>query len=202
MGNGRRYFFDKEELQTEFFSLAFKTARKSIAKKQKCGAVLVKNGKVISTGYNHMPYNWEPSCEFDRNPSRSGNYEIYAIEDNPLAKQNLESYPEVFHAESNAIAQAIHCGHSPVGTAIFITHAPCLNCAKLIYQMGIQEVWIWNWGYEGIEDTNLNKGGYDFLWEVIRRDEEFGTKSGLERVQKYCTSGVDTRTCKPFKRFM
>ena len=188
----RRYFYDQDDLQKEWFELAFKTARKSPAKKQKCGAVLIQDNHVIATGFNHMPMGWEPSCEITENPTRATN-------NNPFCFKTLKSHPEVIHAEADAVSLAIHCGHSPVGGSIYITHAPCMNCAKSIYMSGIREVWIWNWAFSGITDSNLNKGGYDFLLEVLRRDSMFGTKSGLDLVKSFTATGVDTRTCNPWK---
>ena len=53
----------------------------------------------------------------------------------------LKSKPEVLHAETNAIAKVSRSTNSSEGASIFITHAPCLECAKIIYQAGIKEVY-------------------------------------------------------------
>jgi len=48
---------------------------------------------------------------------------------------------EVIHAEANAIAKLARDGESGLGADIFITHAPCVQCAKMIYGAGIKNVW-------------------------------------------------------------
>ena len=53
----------------------------------------------------------------------------------------LKSKPEVLHAESNAIAKLARSSESGEGASIFITHSPCIECAKLIYQSGISKVY-------------------------------------------------------------
>jgi dCMP deaminase len=56
-------------------------------------------------------------------------------------RYRLKTKPEVLHAETNAIAKLARSNESGLGADIFITHAPCLDCAKLIYQSGIKRVW-------------------------------------------------------------
>jgi dCMP deaminase len=103
--------------------------------------VIVKDDTVISYGYNGMPAGWNNECE-DR---------VYANEwtidsnewqyiDNESKPYNLKTKPEVLHAESNAISKLARSPNSGSGADIFITHSPCLECAKLIYQSGISRV--------------------------------------------------------------
>jgi dCMP deaminase len=61
-------------------------------------------------------------------------------EDNRWLRYRLKTKPEVLHAETNAIAKLAKSNESGVGATLFITHAPCLDCAKLIYQSGISSV--------------------------------------------------------------
>jgi deoxycytidylate deaminase len=68
-----------------------------------------------------------------------GMYQITGGDPLPL-RYRLKTKPEVLHAESNAIAKLAKSNNSGVGAGIFITHAPCLDCAKLIYQSGINSV--------------------------------------------------------------
>jgi dCMP deaminase len=91
------------------------------------GAVIVKDDTVISYGYNGMPAGWDNNCE-----------EEYLHEDGGTT---LTTKPEVLHAESNAVAKLARGNNSGLDADIFITHAPCLDCAKLIYQSGIRRVW-------------------------------------------------------------
>jgi dCMP deaminase len=59
-------------------------------------------------------------------------------------RYRLKTKPEVLHAESNAVAKLAQSSQSGRDAAIFITHAPCLDCAKLIYQSGISSVYYRN----------------------------------------------------------
>ena len=102
---------------------AMRTAELSHARRLHVGAVIVKDDTVISYGYNGMPAGWSNNCE------------------DVLDDGTLKTKPEVLHAESNAIAKLARSHNSGVGADIFVTHAPCLDCAKLIYQSGISRVW-------------------------------------------------------------
>ena len=107
---------------------ARRTAELSHARRLHVGAVIVKDDTVISYGYNGMPAGWDNNCEFEWT--------------DPQTKQtSLVTRPEVLHAESNALAKLARTHNSGLGADIFITHAPCLDCAKLIYQSGIRRVW-------------------------------------------------------------
>ena len=94
----------------------------STARRLQVGAIVVKDNRIISIGYNGMPSGWDNVCEDKNNKSR----------------------PEVLHAESNAIAKLAKSSESGNGSAIFITHSPCLDCAKMIYQSGIKQVYYSN----------------------------------------------------------
>ena len=94
-------------------------AKCSTALRLNVGALIVKDDRIISIGYNGMPSGWDNVCEDENNKSR----------------------PEVLHAESNAIAKLARSSESGEGSSIFITHSPCLDCAKMIYQSGIKQVY-------------------------------------------------------------
>ena len=98
----------------------------STAKRLHVGAIVVKDDRIISIGYNGMPSGWDNNCEdwFDDG--------------------TCKSKPEVLHAESNCIAKLARSTESGNGASIFITHAPCLDCAKLVYQSGINSVYYRN----------------------------------------------------------
>jgi dCMP deaminase len=99
----------------------------STARRLHVGAIVVKEDRIISIGYNGMPAGWDNNCEFD--------------DTDPQTKQtSLVTKPEVLHAETNAIAKLAKSNESGMGATMFITHAPCLDCAKLIYQSGISNV--------------------------------------------------------------
>src|SRR5210317_973292 len=105
----------------------------SSAKRLNVGAIVVKDDRIISIGYNGMPSGWDNECE----------YEVI-VEDGDDYTTELKTKPEVLHAESNAIAKLAKSPESGEGADIFITHAPCIDCAKLIYQSGIATVYYKN----------------------------------------------------------
>lgn len=99
----------------------------SYARRLQVGAVIVRDDTVISYGYNGMPAGWDNNCE-DTVWKSDGSRE-------------LKTKPEVLHAESNAIAKLARSTNSGHGAAMFVTHGPCIECAKLIYQSGIRAVY-------------------------------------------------------------
>ena len=117
----------KEKFKKLYMDWAKRTAELSHARRLQVGAVIVKDDSVISYGYNGMPAGWDNNCEDEiRYPDSE---EI-----------TLKTKPEVLHAESNAIAKLAKSHNSGLGATMFITHAPCMECAKLIYQSGIGHV--------------------------------------------------------------
>ena len=111
-------------------------AEHSSAKRKKVGAVIVKDDRIISIGYNGMPAGWNNDCE---------DLVVYRKEIEPGVFINeltheWKTKPEVLHAESNAIAKLAKSSESGDGASMFITCAPCIDCAKMIYQSGIKEV--------------------------------------------------------------
>jgi len=129
---------------------AFNYAECSTAQRLQVGCVIVKDNRVISIGYNGMPSGWTNECE----------HEVVEVpwtqSDLPENEiRSLVTKPEVLHAESNAIAKLARCSESGEGAIAFITHQPCLNCAKLLYQSGIKEVYY-------VHSYRLNEG-LDFL---------------------------------------
>jgi dCMP deaminase len=131
----------KQKFVHLYMDWAKRLSQLSHARRLQVGAVIVKDDTVISYGYNGMPAGWNNECE-DR---------VYANEwtidsnewqyiDNESKPYNLKTKPEVLHAESNAISKLARSPNSGSGADIFITHSPCLECAKLIYQSGISRV--------------------------------------------------------------
>ena len=120
-------------------------AELSSAKRLKVGAVIVKDNRIISIGYNGMPSGWTNECEHSTG--------IYALD------QALVTKREVIHAESNAITKVAKSTESSEGAVLYTTCSPCLNCAKLIHQAGISRV-VYGYKYKATEGlTFLEKCG-------------------------------------------
>ena len=137
----------KQRLIDAYMKTAETFAELSHARRLHVGAIVVKDDRIISIGYNGMPAGWENDCEYKNyNLSKDfdGNYfpdpkNYYPFQDD-LGRYGLKTRPEVLHAETNAIAKLAKSNESGLGATMFITHAPCLDCAKLIYQSGISSV--------------------------------------------------------------
>ena len=120
----------KQKFINLYMDWARRCAELSHARRLQVGAVIVKDDTVISYGYNGMPAGWDNNCE---------DIISLAWEDEDL--HNLKTRAEVLHAESNAIAKLARSTNSGLGATLFVTHSPCLQCAKLILQSGISSVY-------------------------------------------------------------
>ena len=106
----------------------------SSAKRLQVGAIVVKDNRIISIGYNGMPSGWDNCCEDH----------FTMINDKGERFIETKTKSEVIHAEANAIAKLARCTESGDNSTIYITHAPCIECAKLIYSSGITNVYYRN----------------------------------------------------------
>ena len=127
----------KQKFIDAYMDVAERFARLSSAKRLNVGAIVVKDDRIISIGYNGMPTGWDNNCE------------------NELTEGKLKSKPEVLHAETNSIAKLAQSNESGLDSTLFVTHSPCLECAKLIYQSGITTIYY--------KHEYRSKEGVDFL---------------------------------------
>ena len=111
----------KQKFIDAYMDVAERFAQLSSAKRLNVGAIVVKDDRIISIGYNGMPRGWDNCCEHEG-----------------------KTKPEVLHAESNAIAKLASSHESGKDATLLCTHAPCIDCAKLIYQSGITTVYYKN----------------------------------------------------------
>ena len=128
----------KEKFVKLYMDWAKRVSELSYARRLKVGSVIVKDDCVISYGYNGMPAGWDNNCEdemLESTTEETGKATIVTT------RKVLKTKPEVIHAESNAIAKLAKSTNSGVGSTMFITHSPCIECAKLIYQSGITTVY-------------------------------------------------------------
>lgn len=109
-----------------FMKIAEDISQASYCERKKVGAIIVKDGNIISMWYNGTPSGFENSCEYkDR-------------EDLGIP---WSTRPEVLHAESNAIAKCAKSTHSCQDWVLYVTLSPCFECAKIMIQSGIKEVY-------------------------------------------------------------
>lgn len=102
-----------------YMKIAYEIASQSYCERRKVGAVIVKDGQIISDGYNGTPSGFDNCCEIDPDTTK----------------------PEVLHAEANALAKVGKSTNSSEGSTMYITLSPCYECAKLLIQFGINEVY-------------------------------------------------------------
>jgi len=138
----------KQKFVDAYIDVAERFAQLSSARRLKVGAIVVKDDRIISIGYNGMPSGWDNNCEDEiKWPNGDVKY--------------LTTKPEVLHAEANALTKLAGSNDSGKDAALFCTHAPCIDCSKLIYQTGISKVYY--------KDDYRSHDGIEFL-----------TKSGIE----------------------
>jgi len=107
-----------KKFDSSYIKMAFVWANNSYCERRKVGALLVKDRMIISDGYNGTPSGFENVCEDENN--------------------NTKSY--VLHAEANAITKVAKSHNSSQGSTLYVTDSPCIECAKLIIQSGIERV--------------------------------------------------------------
>ena len=141
----------KKKFLKAYMDVATRFSQLSSAIRLQVGAIIVKDDRIISIGYNGMPSGWDNMCEYTEfmpinDPSAKyqdypllGNFWINGH--NVERRYRLKTNPEVLHAESNAIAKLAKSVESGEGATLFVTHSPCIECAKLIYQSGITSVY-------------------------------------------------------------
>ena len=169
----------KPKFQKLYNTIAHEVAKMSHARRLQVGAVIVKDDRVISMGYNGMPAGWENNCEdivWDTGAggwldpeefNRQYPFEMWNEQAGRNVRYGLKTKPEVLHAESNAVSKLAKSNDSGDGADIFVTHAPCIECAKLIYQSGIRRVY-YNQNYRDDAGVRfLKQSGV----EVIKHDE-------------------------------
>jgi dCMP deaminase len=129
-----------------YMDWAERVSQLSHARRLKIGALIVKDNHV-HYGYNGMPEGWDNNCE--------------NIVGYNKGEPVLKTKPEVLHAESNAIAKLAKSHESAAGADLFVTHSPCLDCAKLILQSGIRRVWFKNHYRDSYGVEFLKKSGIE-----------------------------------------
>jgi|TARA_R110000744_G_scaffold316918_2_gene423558 dCMP deaminase len=106
-----------------YMSVAYQFAKLSYAERRKVGSVIVKDEQIVSFGYNGTPHGFNNSCE--------------TLD---ISTGELTTNVEVLHAESNALAKIAKSTISSKGADLYVTMSPCFQCAKLIIQSGIKNV--------------------------------------------------------------
>lgn len=132
-----------------YMSMAQLCAGMSRAARLQVGSVLVKDDNIISFSWNGTPSGWDNNCEDVE--YMEGDVSSW-LEENLVETQwpnidadgrryRLVTKPEVLHSEANVLTKVARSQYSSQGSTLFVTHAPCVSCAKLIYQAGVKQVY-------------------------------------------------------------
>ena len=132
----------------------------SVSKRLKVGSLIVKDNRILSSGYNGTPAGWDNNCEDKHYCSDPDIKDLVKLKtdwpyEDKKGHYKLVTLPEVLHSEENAVIKLARDGESGSGATLFCTHACCLQCAKLIYGAGIKQV------YYGVEYRD--NSGIEFL---------------------------------------
>ena len=144
-------------MSTKYLS-TYKGILESVERSSTCGrlqvgALIVKDGRVISMGWNGVPSGQDHCNEHFTNRGWDVSKEFMSEEHHKFATKNE------IHAEQNAVAYAAKSGISTDGAELYITYSPCRDCAKLVVAAGIKEVYFTNEydrDYEGVEFLKRN----------------------------------------------
>jgi dCMP deaminase len=140
----------KTKMISFYMDICDRIAALSVAKRLQVGSLIVKNNNILAFGWNGTPAGWDNCCEEWNGEDDWGN-------------TILKTKPEVIHAESNAISKLARGTESGEGATMFVTHQPCIDCAKLIYQSGIATVYYKN-AYRSTQGLDfLNKSGVEVI---------------------------------------
>ena len=164
----------KQKFIDAYMDVAERFAKLSSAKRLQVGAIVVKDDRIISIGYNGMPAGWTNECEntifvLDEEVMGTNMVSLGYTQSENGNWVKTKTKPEVIHAEANAIAKLAKGNESGDGSTMFLTHAPCIDCAKQVYTAGIKKVYYRN-SYRdtqgvdflekcGIEVLNISPGG-------------------------------------------
>jgi len=131
-----------------YMQVAYQFAKLSYANRRKVGCVIVKDKQVISFGYNGTPHGFENECECVERTGWDFPEQAKLLDENGWTLSDEDGCAhrsvtkrEVLHAESNAIMKVAKSTMSCEGATLYTTTCPCFDCAKLIIQSGVNEVY-------------------------------------------------------------
>ena len=164
----------KQKFIDYYMDIAELTSKLSSAIRLNVGAVIVKGNKILGTGYNGMPSGWTNECEYkEYMPGDLRDSELYPLEEYDATVESnrrfrLVTKDEVLHAEMNVISKVSASTESSEGATLFVTHAPCIHCAKAIYQSGIKKVFYRDEYRDNKGLEFLSQGGIDVTKYTIQ----------------------------------
>jgi dCMP deaminase len=133
----------KERYKKVYYNIAQEISSLSYANRLKVGAIIVKDNRIISIGFNGTPPNWNNECEevLITHDERDTYFEKDQWTFNKETKQytRLKTKPELIHAEMNSLHKLASSNESGNNASMFCTHSPCIECAKGVVMTGIKD---------------------------------------------------------------
>jgi len=164
-----------------YFDIARSAANLSTARRLQVGCVIVRDHQILATGYNGTPSGWDNNCEdqewcsgdewlspeeIESGWPHEGTYiDVDGVEIS--GRYRLKTKPEVLHAEMNALMKIARSTESTENSVLFCTHAPCIDCAKAIFQAGISKVYYLDQYKNDIGLEFLRRGGIDVHRAIV-----------------------------------
>ena len=127
-----------------YWSIAYSCAEQSDAKVLKVGAVVVAETGLISPGWNGMPAGMDNCCE---------DHSLLKI-DELTGKERPSTKPAVIHAERNALGKMANQGIATRNSVVFVTTAPCFECAKALHDLGLKAL-VYDRAYKSLDGINF-----------------------------------------------
>ncbi len=121
IADGILIYSDKEKqlrYDIAYLRMAREWSKLSHCTRKKVGSIIVKNGMIISDGYNGTPSGFANDCE----------------------DKNGQTHWYVLHAEANAISKVARSTNNAQDATLYLTLSPCKDCSKMILQVGIKRV--------------------------------------------------------------
>jgi len=132
----------QERYDKTYMRMALEWAKLSHCKRAQVGSLIVKDGMIISDGFNGSPTGFNNDCEDESN----------------------QTHWYILHSEANAILKCAKNGSSCKGSTLYMTHSPCKDCAKLIHQSGITKI-VYNTEYRDNEGIKfLSDAGLEIVF--------------------------------------
>ena len=141
--------FKQKKYDKAYLRMALEWAKLSHCNRKKVGAIIVKDGMIISDGFNGTPSGFDNCCENDLG----------------------ETHWYVLHAEANAILKVAKSSNNCKGSTLYVTLSPCKDCSKLILQAGIRRV-VYQKAYKDLSGVNFLKSSGIEVQQIKLVDEE------------------------------
>ena len=147
---------DRPTWDEYFMKIAHLVAERSTCLRRRVGAVVVKDKRIVSTGYNGAPRGLKHCLEIGCLREQMG---IPSGERHELCRGA--------HAEQNAIIQAAATGVSMEGATMYCTTAPCSTCSKMIINAGIRRLVLGNRYPDSLGEALIAEAGIETVYQTL-----------------------------------